>query len=89
MKGTFLSVVAGLLVSSTASSATEGNVDAALADRIARAQVTTAQLLEELAIDRNQSEVGAPSKPTELAQHWHNHFNQHWHNFNQHWHNHH
>lgn len=83
MSRTFLSIVAGLLVSSTASSATPVTDDAALAERIARAQATTVKLLEELAKDKSTEGSDAKSETGKLAQHFHN-FHNDFHNFHNH-----
>lgn len=95
----FLAVIAGLLVSTApASSAAAGSQsDAPLVQRIARAQVTIANL-EELVNGSTQAsdrDSGVNTENTRVAQHFHNHFpnfHNHFPNFHNHFpnfHNHH
>ena len=84
----FLTVIAGLLVSTApASSAAAGSQsDAPLVQRIARAQVTIANL-EEL-VNGSTESSGVKTEDTRVAQHFHNHFPN-FHNHFPNFHNHH
>jgi len=58
--------------------------DAPVADRVARAKATLRR------IEDVTQELEPQDDPAQLAQHWHQHWNnwdQHWNNWQQHWHN--
>lgn len=69
-----LNVIAGLLASATASAA--GSAELALAERIARAQVTIAKL-ENLAKGKNKNQAQEPRVESKERQ-WQNWHNHHW-----------
>lgn len=89
---TLFGVIAGLVVGTTASSASTaatGTAGAALSQRIAQAQVTIGKL-EALTKGSEPTQASEAEGETRVVQHWHDHHHPPWHNWNNwdNWHNH-
>lgn len=75
----FFAILAGLLISTSASSAaTAPKNEVALSQRLSKAQATIAAL-DELAKANNSGQESSRGSEGKIAQHWHNH---HWNNWN-------